>query len=84
MPHPVLLCYSEGMDLATISSFFDQSVPIGVVAILIYQAVMGRDIKHINENLKEVKLALSNHVTDTNKKIDAVNAKLDKLLIKNS
>ena len=51
------------MSFTDILSFFDQSVPIGVVALLIYMAVMGRDVKHINKSL-------DNHVTDTNKKID--------------
>ena len=51
------------MNLTTISAFFDQSVPIGVVFIVVYLIRMGRDLKHINEKL-------DNHITDTNKKID--------------
>ena len=51
------------MDLTTVSAFFDQSVPLGVVFIVVYLIRMGRDLKHINEKL-------DNHITDTNKKID--------------
>ncbi len=59
------------MDLSAIAGFFEQSVPIGVVAILIFQAIMSRDIKHINEKL-------GNHITDTNKKIDGLGDHIDK------
>ena len=51
------------MDFSAISAFFDQSVPIGIVFIVVYLVRMGRDIKHIQKDL-------SNHITDTNKKID--------------
>ena len=39
-------------------------------------------IQKTDENFKEVKLALANHITDTNKKIDALSEKMDKLLSK--
>ena len=46
------------------------------------------NFKKTDENFKEVKLALTNHVTDTDKKIDnfrkEVNDKLDKILNKKS
>ncbi len=58
------------MDLSAISGFFEQSVPIGVVAILIFQAVLSRDVKYINEKL-------DNHITDTNKKIDSLSSDLN-------
>ena len=49
--------------LTKISAFFDSSVPFGVMAIIVYLALMSRDIKQIQKDL-------SNHITDTNKKID--------------
>ena len=62
--------------LTKISAFFDGSVPFGVVAIIVYLALMSRDIKQIQKDL-------SNHITDTNKKIDNMkidtNKKLDNL-----
>ena len=45
------------MDFSAISAFFDQSVPIGIVFIVVYLVRMGRDIKHIQKDL-------SNHITD--------------------
>ena len=51
------------MDFSAISAFFEQSVPIGIVGIIVYLAIISRDLKHINEKL-------DNHITDTNKKID--------------
>ena len=51
------------MDLSFISSFFDQSVPIGVVFLVVYIVKLDQNIKHIKE-------ILNNHITDTNKKID--------------
>ena len=51
------------MDLSTISSFFGKSVPIGVVFLIAHQVYLANEIKHIRKDL-------SNHITDTNKKID--------------
>ena len=51
------------MDLATISSFFSQSVPLFVVGLIAHQVYIANEIKHIRKDL-------SNHITDTNKKID--------------
>ena len=64
------------MSLSAISAFFEQSMPIGIVGIIVYLAIISRDMKHIKE-------ILSNHITDTNKKIDALridtNNKIDVL-----
>ncbi len=53
------------MSLSAISGFFVQSVPIGVVFLVVYLVRIGWKIGYINEKL-------DNHVTDTNKKIDAL------------
>ena len=64
------------MTWESISSFFGQSVPFFIVWIIVYQAIMSRDLKHLKE-------LLSNHVTDTNKKIDkletSTNEKINEL-----
>ena len=39
-----------------------------------------KDVSQANKKLANVEHSLSNHVTDTNKKIDKVNTKLNKLL----
>ena len=51
------------MDLSTISAFFDQSVPIGVIVTIVYLALIKQDMKYINEKL-------DNHITNINKKTD--------------
>ena len=51
------------MDLSAISTFFGNSVPIGIVFIIAHQVYLANEIKHIRKDL-------SNHITDTNKKID--------------
>ena len=51
------------MSWSVILGLFDQAVPIGIVAIIIYMAIISRDMKHIRKDL-------DNHITDTNKKID--------------
>ncbi len=51
------------MSLADISAFFDQSIPIGIVFIIIYLVKMGQKINYVEKHL-------NNHITDTNKKID--------------
>ena len=60
------------MSLTEISLFFEQSMPMGIVAVIVYQAIMSRDMKNIKENL-------TNHVTDTDKKIDKLDSKIDKV-----
>ena len=51
-----------------IESLFDQALPLGTVALLVWIATM---LKHIKESL-------NNHITDTNKKIDKLDAKIEK------
>ena len=51
------------MNWSVILGLFDQAVPIGIVVIIIYMAIMSRDMRHIRKDL-------DNHITDTNKKID--------------
>ncbi len=51
------------MSLSDISAFFDQSIPIGIVFIIIYLVKMGQKINYVEKHL-------NNHITDTNKKID--------------
>ena len=51
------------MDFTAILNWFDPAVPVGIVAIIIYLVVLGRDMKHIRG-------LLSNHVTGTEKKIN--------------
>ena len=63
------------MSWLNISSFFDQSVPLLIVGIIVYQAIMSRDLKHLKE-------LLSNHVTDTNKKIDELKTEIKELKLK--
>ena len=60
------------MGFSAISAFFDQSVPIGIVFIVVYLVRMGRDIKHIQKDL-------SNHITDTNQRISQLSERLDRL-----
>ena len=60
------------MDFSAISAFFDQSVPIGIVFIVVYLVRMGRDIKHIQKDL-------SNHITDTNQRISQLSDRFDRL-----
>ena len=51
------------MDLATISAFFGDTVPIGVVFLIAHQIYLANEMRHIRKDL-------SNHITDTNKKIE--------------
>ena len=60
------------MSWSVLLSLFDQAVPIGIVAIIIYMAIMSRDMRHIRRDL-------DNHITDTDKKIDKIDTKIDKL-----
>ena len=60
------------MDLSAIAGFFEQSVPIGVVVLIVYVVKLDQNMKHIRE-------LLSNHITDTNKKIDDTHKKIDQL-----
>ena len=60
------------MSWSVLLSLFDQAVPIGIVAIIIYMAIMSRDMRHIRKDL-------DNHITDTNKKIDKLDNRIDKL-----
>ena len=59
------------MDLATISSFFSQSVPLFVVGLIAHQVYIANEIKHIRKDL-------SNHITDTNKKIEDLKTETNK------
>ena len=63
------------MSLKSILSFINPVVPMGTVALLVWMAVMSRDIAHIKENL-------SNHITDTNKKIEKNTDKLEAVQVK--
>ena len=58
--------------LTKISAFFDGSIPFGVVAIIVYLALMSRDIKQIQKDLR-------NHITETNKKIEHLTNRFDKI-----
>ena len=60
------------MDLATISAFFGDTVPIGVVFLIAHQIYLANETKHIRKDL-------SNHITDTNKKIEQLSYHIDKL-----
>ncbi len=51
------------MSLTDISAFFEQSIPIGIVFIIIYLVKMGQKINYVEKHL-------NNHITDTNKKVD--------------
>ena len=51
------------MSLTDILAFFEQSVPIGIVFLIAHQVYFSNEIKHIRKDL-------SNHITDTNKKVD--------------
>ena len=66
------------MNLSNILSVFSQAVPVWDVAVLICLVIIFRDLKHLKE-------LLSNHVTDTNKKIDELKMdtakKIDELKI---
>ena len=71
------------MNLSAILAFFEQSMLIGMVGIIVYLTIISRDMKHIRETLKDIKGTLNNHITDTNKKIDELridtNNKIDRL-----
>ena len=60
--------------MESILSFINPVVPVGTVALLIWMAIMSRDIKHLKEvlgkDISRIQKDLSNHITDTNKKID--------------
>ncbi len=58
------------MSLSDVASFFDQSVPIGVVFLIVYMVKIGQSVKYIDEKLE-------NHVTDTNKKIDGLKSDMN-------
>ena len=73
------MCYSGVMDLLSVIGIFDQAVPVGIVAILIMQALQGRDIKHLNKEIISIKETLNNHITETNKRIDRLSDRIDKL-----
>ena len=60
------------MDLSAISTFFGNSVPIGIVFIIAHQVFLANEIKHIRKDL-------SNHITETNDKIDRLTNRIDKL-----
>ena len=66
------MCYSEGMDFATILNLFGNSVPLGIVFLIAHQVYIANEIKHIRKDL-------TNHVTDTNKKIDQLTDRFDRL-----
>ena len=51
------------MDLATVLSFFSQSVPLFVVGLIAHQVYMANEIKHIRKDL-------NNHIPGNSKKID--------------
>ena len=54
------------MSLANILSLIADAAPVllvFIIGVIVFQAIMSRDIKHLKE-------LLSNHITDTNKKID--------------
>ena len=72
------LCYSGGMEtLATLFSSLDKKIPIAwiLLIIMIFMFIeirgMAKDIDHINKTL-------TNHITDTNKKIDRISDRIDK------
>ena len=68
------------MSLSDVASFFDQSVPIGVVFLIVYMVKIGQSVKYIEKNL-------DNHVKDTDKKIDSLREEvkeIKELLIKKS
>ena len=82
------------MEFSAILNLFSQTVPIGVVFLVVYLIRMSRDIKHNNERLsQEIKHSnetlgqhirsinekLDNHITDTNKKIEQLSDRVDKL-----
>ena len=59
------------MDLSTISAFFGDTVPIGVVFLIAHQIYLANEMRHIRKDL-------SNHITDTNKKIEQLGYRIDK------
>lgn len=64
------------MTWVTAISYLNESLPVLVVFIIIWLAVLQRDVS-------QIKGLLSNHITDTNKKIDDlkedINKKIDNL-----
>ena len=60
------------MDLSVILSFLGDSVPIGVVVLIVLQFYGLNEIKHIRKDL-------SNHITETNQKIDTLSDRFDRL-----
>ena len=62
------------MNWSVIPIFIAQSVPLGVVAIIVFQALMARDIKSLTKQL-------DNHVEDTNKKIENLNSEMKEVKI---
>ena len=56
--------------MGSVLNFFDQTVSLETVAVLIVLVYIVYDIKHIKEQL-------GNHITDTNKKIDKLDAKIE-------
>ena len=78
--------YNGGiMDLSAILNLFNQTVPIGVVFLVIYLIRMSRDIKHNNERLSQeisnVNERLSQEIKHSNETlgqhIRSINEKLD-------
>ena len=51
------------MDLATVSSFFSQFVPLFFVGLIAHQVYMANEVKSIRKDL-------NNHIPDNSKKID--------------
>ena len=72
------------MSWSVLLGFFDQVVPLGTVALLVWMAVMSRDIKHLGHNIADIKENLTNHITDTNKKIEKNTDKLEAKIEKNT
>ena len=62
---------------------FNSNVPIWAVILIIFLVYMRNDIKLIRLDIKLIRKDLSNHITDTNKKIDSLsgdmNNKVDNL-----
>ncbi len=56
---------------------FNSNVPIWAVILIIFLVYMRNDIKLIRLDIKLIRKDLSNHVTDTNKKIDSLSGEMN-------
>lgn len=58
---------------------FGKSVPLGTVVILGFLVYQSQLIRYQGQQIKQINHKLDNHITETNKKIDRLSDRFDRL-----